>query len=184
MANHLKTVAVFIALTFSVLLATILTAQQTANPAPVPTQILAAKKVFISNAGGDELFYEDPLFDGGPDRAYNQFYASMKTSGRYELVGAPSDADLLLEIRFTIPKVDKGLQTEKLVPSPYDPQFRLVVRDPKTNALLWAFTEHTQWALRQTNRDKNFDKAMAKLVSDVQTLNSKSPVLSSEVAKP
>src|SRR5882724_4612212 len=113
MANHLKTVAVFIALTFSVLLATILTAQQTANPAPVPTQILAAKKVFISNAGGDELFYEDPLFDGGPDRAYNQFYASMKTSGRYELVGAPSDADLLLEIRFTIPKVDKGLQTEK-----------------------------------------------------------------------
>jgi hypothetical protein len=184
MANHLKTVAVFIAFTLSALPATLLTAQQTANPAPVPSQILAAKKVFISNAGGDELFYEDPLFDGGPDRAYNQFYTSMKTSGRYELVGAPADADLLLEIRFTIPKVAKDLQADKLIPAPYDPQLRLDVRDPKTNALLWAFTEHSQWALRQTNRDKNFDKAMAKLVSDVHGLNTQSPILTGAVTKP
>jgi hypothetical protein len=39
-------------------------------PAPIPAQILAAKKVFIGNAGGDEP-YDGPFFNGGPDRAYN-----------------------------------------------------------------------------------------------------------------
>ena len=69
-----------------------------APPAPIPAQILEAKKVFVANAGGDELSTDDPLFSGDPDRAYNQFYAAMKTWGKYELVSAPADADLWFEI--------------------------------------------------------------------------------------
>ena len=65
-------------------------------PAPVPSPIAAAKKVFISNAPGTNL----PAYFGGPDRAYNEFYAAMKGWGHYELVAAPSDADLILEISF------------------------------------------------------------------------------------
>jgi hypothetical protein len=38
--------------------------------APVPPQVVAAKKVFIANAGGDERWYEKPIFNGGPFRAY------------------------------------------------------------------------------------------------------------------
>lgn len=41
--------------------------------APVPPQILAAKKIFIVNAGGDEMAEKYPMFTGGPDRAYNEF---------------------------------------------------------------------------------------------------------------
>jgi hypothetical protein len=48
--------------------------------APVPAQIAAAQKVFISNAGGEsfEMVIDQTVFKGGPDRPYNQFYASMK----------------------------------------------------------------------------------------------------------
>jgi len=56
-------------------------------------------------------------------------------------------------------------------PIPYDPQFRVAIRDPKTNALLWAFTEHVEWAVLLRNRDKNLDQAVAKIVSDIQGLS-------------
>ncbi len=50
---------------------------------------------------------------------------------------------------------------------PMIPNFRLEIRDPKTNALLWGFTEHVQWAILQGNRNKNFDQASARIVADV-----------------
>jgi len=148
-------------------------AADTAPAAPVPTQILAAKKVFIANAGGDQPFYEEPLFSAGPDRAYTQFYAAMKAWGRYELVGAPSDADILIEILFTVPRIDQRVVRGEavLMPIPYDPQFRVVIRDPKSSALLWVFTEHAEWAILQRNRDRNFDHTLAKVVSDMQSLS-------------
>ncbi|MGP8095139.1 MAG: hypothetical protein ACLP72_17640 [Candidatus Sulfotelmatobacter sp.] len=129
--------------------------------------------MFIANAGGDQPFYEDPLFSGGPDRAYNQFYAAMQTWGRYELVGSPGDADLVIEILLTFPRIDqRAVRGEPVAfPIPYDPQFRVVVRDPKTNALLWAFTEHAEWAVLLRNRDKNLDQAVVKIVSDIQGLS-------------
>lgn len=140
-------------------------------PAPIPAQILEAKKVFVANAGGDELSTDDPLFSGGPDRAYNQFYAAMKIWGRYELVSAPADADLWFEIRFTMPPAARDVfKGNTMGPAAFDPQLRLVIRDPKTNAVLWGFTEHTAWALLKGNRDKNFDLCMARIVADVQRL--------------
>jgi hypothetical protein len=115
-----------------------------APPAPVPTQITAAKTVFIANAGGEQN-PSDAQFNGGPDRAYNQFYAEMKTWGRYELVSSPADADLLFELRFTQPRVASDPQEALKVDVVYDPRLRLVIRDPKTQAVLWGFTEHVQW---------------------------------------
>lgn len=144
-------------------------------PAPKPAQVLNAKKVFIGNAGGDAPFYDDQLFNGGPDRTYNEFYAAVKSAGRYDLVSTPADADLLLDIRFAIPTslvpaAEKGVAGGIFGSAPYDPQFRLEIRDPKTNALLWAFTEHAQWAILQSNRDKNFEQALSRIVSDLQDL--------------
>lgn len=143
--------------------------------APIPMQILAAKKVFIANAGGDERWYDEQIFNGGPTRAYNEFYAAMKTAGRYEIVGIPADADLVLEIALTAPMVSGvGARGDTLAVKPFDPQFRLVIRDPKTNALLWAFTEHVQWAMLMGNRDKNFDQTLARIMNDLRGLGSSS----------
>jgi len=79
MDKHFKMGVLFVALA-SGLQVPILTAQQAKMAAaPIPAQISAAKRVFVANAGGDSPSTEDPLFAGGPDRAYNQFYAAMKT---------------------------------------------------------------------------------------------------------
>ncbi len=156
-----------------------------APPAPIPTQILVAKKVFIANAGGDIPWSDSPLFSGGQDRAYNQFYAAMKTLGRYELVGAPAEADLLFEIQFLAPPLAgvAAARPDSLAGTPYDPQFRLFICDPKTNALLWSATEHAPWAVLQGNRDKNYDQALGRIVTDVQRL-SLPPAPAGEANKP
>lgn len=174
MTRQFKATVLGVSLAISLLPVSILAAEQAkpAPPAPIPAQILAAKKVFVANAGGDEPLIDDGQFSGGSDRTYNQLYAAMKAWGRYELVGAPADADLLFEIEFSVPPIaGVASRGDSIGGRPYDPQIRLVIRDPKTNALLWAFTEHAAWALLQGNRDKNFDQALARIVSDVQGLS-------------
>ena len=105
-----------------------------------------------------------PVFSGGPERVYDELYAAVRAGGRYQIVGTPADADLLIEIGLTAPASGVG----------YDPQFRLAIRDPKTNALLWAFTEHVQWAIQQGNRNKNFDQTLARIISDLRGLSGSS----------
>ncbi len=181
MTTSSKSFALCVVLATSILQASILMAADTkpSPPGPIPPQILTAKKVFIANAGGDERSREEPYFSGGPDRSYNQFYAAMKSAGRYELVGSPADADLLFEIQFSLPAIGRDVaRADTWGTANVDPQFRLVIRDPKTNALLWAFTEHVQWAILEGNRDRNFDLAAGRVVTDVQGLTVRSAVAS------
>jgi len=172
MATNAKAVA-GVSLLILLLQVSVVAAEQTkpAPTAPIPRQILVAKKVFIANAGGDER-PDDSVFNGGPERVYNEFYAEVKAAGRYAIVDTPADADLLFEIGFTAPMVsgvgDRGDSKR------YDPQLRLAIRDPKTNALLWAITEHVQWAILQGNLDKNFDQTLARIVRDLQRLSGSS----------
>jgi hypothetical protein len=133
-------------------------------PAPVPAQIAAARKVFISNAGGEsfETVIDQIVFNGGPDRPYNQFYAAVKDWGRCEIVSSPSDADLILEISWVLS--DTGLRLPVLG------QLRLVVIDPKTHVTLWNLTEYVRGAILLGNRDKNFDQAMTTIVNRLKIL--------------
>lgn len=137
-----------------------------APTAPIPPQVLAAKKVFISNAGGDEMTGDDQRFSGGPDRAYNEFYAAMKSWGRFELVNSPADADLLLEIRqyvSTVTPTGRGS-------SSFVPQFQLNIRDPKTNAMLWGFNVHSRFGIGQADSDRNFNSGVGRLATDLRIL--------------
>jgi hypothetical protein len=140
-------------------------------PAPVPTQVFTARRVFVSNAGGDTL----GDYSGGPDRVYNQLYTALKGWGRYELVGVPAEAEMVFEISFAAPTVAEsvsgGTRITPVSSRPLkDPQFRLAILDLKTHVLLWTFTEHVQPALLQANRDKNFDQAMAAIVNDIKNV--------------
>lgn len=141
-------------------------------PGPVPSQISMAKRIFIANAGENQPLFNDPMFSGGQQRAYDTFYAAMKASGRYELEGSPADADLSFEIAVEANRAGPRVSGEPsfLGDAPYDAYFRLVIRDPKTNAILWVFIEHVQWAILQGNRDKNFDLAIDRLITDLQAL--------------
>ena len=133
-------------------------------PAPVPPQIAAAQKAFISNAGGEsfESVIDQTVFNGGPDRPYNEFYSTMKDWGRYQLVSSPADADLVFEISWVLS--DTGLRLPVLG------QLRLVVIDPRTHVTLWNFTEYVRGAMLLGNRDKNFDQAMTVVVNRMKVL--------------
>lgn len=138
---------------------------QVPQPAPIPPQIAAAQRIFISNAGGEsfETVFDQIVFDGGPDRAYNQLYAAMKAWGQRELVSSPADADLIFEISWVLN--DTGLGR-----LPVLGQLRLVIVDPKTHIPLWTVTEYVRGAVLLGNRDKNFDQAMNTIVGRVKTL--------------
>lgn len=144
--------------------------QQTAVPAPLPVQITSGRKAFVSNAGGDN----NRLYSGEPRRLYDQFYTTLKSWGRYELVGSPAEADLVFEIGFTNPfvgvNVSGGDKMQVSSRADNDPQFRLVILDPGTRVILWVFTQHIPTALLQGNRDKNFDQALSFLVNDLRNV--------------
>lgn len=148
-------------------------AQQTkdALPAPMPSQIVSARKVFLSNAGGDS----HGLYSGEPRRLYDQFYAGLRSWGRYELAGSPAEADLVFEVSLINPLIGEyvsggGGQTSVSSRSVTDPQFRLVILDPGTRVTLWVFTEHIVPAILLSNRDKNFDQALNYLVNDLRNV--------------
>jgi hypothetical protein len=146
--------------------ASVLEAQQPKDPplAPIPGQVLIGKKVFISNASG-----ENAVAQGVPELTYNEFYAALKSWGRYELVAAPADADLVFEIRYVlfagVVRVTNGDGG-----SSGSEQLRVTILDPKTHVVLWAFSEVIQPANRQVTGRKNFDSAMASLVNDIRNL--------------
>jgi hypothetical protein len=138
-------------------------------PAPVPDQIAAAQKVFISNAGGEsfENVIDDTVFNGGPDRPYNELYSALKSWGHYEIVWSPESADVILEISWNLS--DTGLKLPVLG------QLRLRMIDPKTHVTLWSFIEYVRGAILLGNRDKNFDQAMNSIVSRLKSFAGPSP---------
>ena len=135
--------------------------------APVPSQIFTAKKIFIANAVGDSDISPDHI-GGGPDRAYNELYAGFKSLAWYELESTPAGSELVFEIDFTAPlSFTNALQR----PSPR-PQFRLIIRDPKTQTVLWSFIEYLdrQKVAGKWTQDKAFDQAILSLVADFKKL--------------
>lgn len=143
-------------------------------PGAVPNQIASARRIFIAN-GGENQPYGEARFSGGPERAFDEFYSAIKGLGRYELVGSPADADLVFEIEFAMPTSGPSIANSSLFGNvPYDSQFRLTIRDPRTNVMIWTMIEHVQWAVMQSNHDKNFDLALTRLVNDVEGLAARS----------
>lgn len=137
-----------------------LPAQQTSptptRPAPIPEQIRSARRIFVSNGGGSNYFN---IYTDGPDRAYNSFYAELQQENRYQLVGSPSQADLIFEIRAIAPAVgeDHGAVG-------YNPQLILSIQDPQTHAVLWTTTANVRAIGLQASRDRKFDASVAVLV--------------------
>ena len=128
-----------------------------APAAPLPSQILTAKKVFISNSGGG---FDKVSWTGGPDRIYNEFYATVKSWGRYELVSAPGDADLVFEVN--------------VIWTPGFAQFKLEILDPKSRIVLWTVYEPIKFNGLLKTRDKSFDDAIDKLVGDLKAITTQS----------
>jgi hypothetical protein len=133
-------------------------------PAPLPSAIQTAKRVFLGNAGVDGMSITAFRRSGDMNQPYNWFFVAMKNWGRYELVGSPTDADLVFEISFAAPLVG----ADKL--STFAPYLRLEILDAKTHFLLWTIVEPVDGAYRQATWDKNFNTGVTNLVSDLKSI--------------
>jgi hypothetical protein len=138
-----------------------------APAAPLPSQILTAKKVFISNAGSGA---DRQLWSGGPDRPYNEFYAAIRSSGQYEIVATPADADLVLEISFADPLTDVSGSKDSGASSSGTPQLKLVLVDPKTRIILWTLYGKPSMGHLQKGRDQALVDTIGKLAGDLKAL--------------
>lgn len=125
--------------------------------APVPSPLLNGKRAFISYEIGDVSAFPSK-YSGGPERAYNEFFADMKNWGRYELVMDPKDADVVFAVRF----VD--------APGLAYPQMRVGISDARTHVALWGFVEEVNPAWRKKHRDDAFSETVQQLVSDIHDL--------------
>ena len=140
------------------------------SQAPVPASIGAGKKAFVSNAGMDGTSFSAFQRLGEADQPYNAFYAAMKSWGRFDLAGAPGDADLIFEVSFASPMTDCGKATF------YGLQMQLRIIDARTHFILWSLTQPMGGGLggRKETFDKNFDKALADLMTRVKDLVARS----------
>jgi hypothetical protein len=155
-----------------ILCATQLPAQ---TAAPIPAPILAARKVFIANAGADALV---SALDRGNDASakyYNQFYAAMKNWSYYELLSSPADADLVLEIYASAPVESVSNGKSRL-----QPQFQVSIFDCKTHFLLWRLTESVDafepgtFGGVKNSAGSKFDTAVDGIIRQLKTLTAPS----------
>lgn len=141
------------------------TASDQVSSAPLPALLGTAKKAFIANLGGDDAALSHGVV--APGGTYGQFYGAMQAWNRFELVAAPHDADVVLEIRFLPHLIDYSGKT----PSQLEPdRIQLVIVDTMTQTPVWTVTEVLDnWNLVSTGR-ANFNKALDKLVGDFKAL--------------
>ncbi len=149
--------------------------------APLPPQISAAKRVFISNMGGQCSNYRQPGFAGtgqplhhglvSPQvpSAYGTLYAAIESWGRYRLTLSPADADLVFQLKVSCPF--SGGESHPVVD--------LQIVDPTTRVSLWGFVEEADPAALQKNRDANFERTVEKIVEDVKSLSARASAVPS-----
>lgn len=134
-------------------------------PAPLPAVIVNARKVFLTNGGGSDL-------------AYDAFYSEMKRWGKYQIVGSPDEADLIIELAY---RVEHGGTRVWSSTNTYDgttqvhsaqivdPQLVLTIYDAKSKNSLWSTIDHRRLARRQKNREKETIKSAERMVEELKT---------------
>jgi hypothetical protein len=139
---------------------------------PLPAALGSATKVFLGNAGDQEN--ADCL------RVYNDFYSGISKLKRFQQVLDPNQADLILELHY---EIDLGQAVASHDTNHSVRQFRVVLIDPRSHAVLWTLVERTNYALFQSNRNKNLDETVAALVNDFDLLVSPTPIPPSNKSK-
>jgi hypothetical protein len=142
--------------------------------APLPSVVADAKKIFLANGGGNDL-------------AYDAFYNEMKNWGRYTIVGAPEDADVIVELAYRVEHggtrtwaTSNGSATSYGNTTTYnggtqihtreipDPQLVLTIYDAKSKQSVWSATDHRRLARREKNREKETINSAERLVDDLK----------------
>lgn len=134
-------------------------------PAPLPAVVINAQKVFLTNGGGSDL-------------GYDAFYAAMKNWAKYQIVGSPEDADLIIELAYRVEhggtRVWSSTNTYNGTTQVHsaqiiDPQLVLTIYDAKSKNSLWSTIDHRRLARREKNREKETINSAERLVEELKT---------------
>jgi hypothetical protein len=129
-------------------------------------RLAAAKTAYMKNAAGSEI-------------PFNVISAGIDGWGRFQMVGSPSEADVVIEVyspddehassssTSAKTKVGAGRMSEPAAASSSntDGPIRLVVSDPRTHLALWTATEQPKGAFRQRAHDEHIIEAAQRLLA-------------------
>lgn len=133
--------------------------------APLPAIVVDARNAFLTNGGGSDL-------------AYDAFYAKMKEWGKYQLVGSPEEADLIIELAYRVEHGGTRVwsstntydgSTQVHSAQIIDPQLVLTIFDAKSKNSLWSTVDHRRLARRQKNREKETINSAERLVEELRS---------------
>jgi hypothetical protein len=105
------------------------------------------------------------------------YYCRMKQWGKYEIVGSPEEADLVIELAYTVEhggtRVWSSSNTYNGTTQVHsaqivDPQLTLTIFDAKTRNSLWSEVDHRRLARREKNREKETINSADRLVQDLK----------------
>lgn len=134
-------------------------------PAPLPAIIVNAKKIFLTNGGGSDL-------------AYDTFYSEMRKWGKYQIVGSPDEADLIVELSYSVEQDGTRVwsatntytkTTQVFSAQIVDPKLTLTIYSAKSKAVLWSTIDHRRLARREKNREKEIINSAERLVDELKT---------------
>jgi hypothetical protein len=122
--------------------------------APLPMAISNAKRVFLTNS-----------------------IRRLKHWGRFSIAGSPSDADIVIELRYVVEDAgtkvwsstntytgETQVHSHKVV----DPQLSINIYESKSKDLLWSVTDHRRLAIREKNREKETINSADRLVDELK----------------
>jgi hypothetical protein len=145
-------------------LATLLPAQSRKDipQAPAPAVLSSAHKVFLANGGGNDL-------------AFDAFYSAMKKWGQYQIVDAPDDADLVLQVACRIQSVDRNTWSDVAQNdfvdsrSPVLNLLQLSIIDARRNLPVWSTVDFIRPALTNGNNQKESILSAGRLVDSLKS---------------
>jgi hypothetical protein len=159
----MRTIALLICL-FGCVISIAQNSRKDVPPAPLPEAIVGAKKVFLAN--------------GGSDLAFDRFYADVKDWKRWELVGSPEGADLIIELAYRVDNSGTRVwsasnastgTTQVFSAQMLDRQLILTIYDGKSKTSLWATVDHPRLARREKNREKEMINSADRLVDQLKS---------------
>ena len=131
--------------------------------APPPSAFASARTVFIASGGARELATKEKIGVGMLYAAVNE---QLATWGKYKVqqdaIGVDLSFEVSIEQQFT--DVTGGSSSSR-------PYVRLVVRDGKTNTLLWVLNQPLHGAFREETFRKNVGESVSALVEDLKSLS-------------
>lgn len=132
--------------------------------APLPSVIVNAKTVFLVNAAGGNV-------------AFDTLYAELKDWGKYQIVGSPETADLIIELTFQVEHDGTDVssftnsytgKTQVVSTQIIDPQLKVTIYDAKSKNSLWMIVDHRKLATREKNRRKETIKSVDRIVNQLK----------------